>query len=147
MNDQKPFFGRKEIGKQYIRRKGVYAIIFDEQREMLAVMKTPKGYFLAGGMEGEESLEECLQREALEELGHDILIKKYIGNAEKYYITQQDQTPMIADSYFYLAELAEWMLDPIEEDHELEWIPISEAQELLHHEHQAWAVAQAFEPK
>ncbi|WP_062238667.1 hypothetical protein [Fictibacillus sp. FJAT-27399] len=87
------------------------------------------------------------QREALEELGHDILIKKYIGNAEKYYITQQDQTPMIADSYFYLAELAEWKLDPIEEDHELEWIPISEAQELLHHEHQAWAVDQAFEPK
>ncbi|MCK6255669.1 hypothetical protein LCY76_03405 [Fictibacillus sp. KIGAM418] len=39
---------------------------------------------------------------------------------------------MIADSYFYLAELAEWKLDPIEEDYELEWVPISEAQEILH---------------
>lgn len=76
MNQQIPSFGKKEAGLQYIRRTGVYAIIFDDRREKIAVMKTQKGFFLPGGTEGEESHAECLQREATEELGWSSLIKQ-----------------------------------------------------------------------
>lgn len=60
-------FGEKLADQTYIDRKGVYAIIMNEKNEV-ATVKLPHGYFLpGGGLEGEESKEACLRRECLED--------------------------------------------------------------------------------
>ena len=42
-----------------------------------------------GGMEGNETKEECLYRELLEELGWAIKIDQYIGNAARYFMQKR----------------------------------------------------------
>ena len=74
-------FGEKLADQTYIDRKGVYAIIMNEKNEV-ATVKLPHGYFLpGGGLEGEESKEACLRRECLEELGWEIEINEYVCQA------------------------------------------------------------------
>ena len=56
---------KPETGKTYTKRIGVYAIITNNQ-DLLAIIKTPLGYFLpGGGLENNESEESCLMRECL----------------------------------------------------------------------------------
>lgn len=145
MKEKKAVFGKKLEGLTYRRRVGVYGIFFDQSGEKTAVVRTNKGYFLiGGGLEGKESHEECLSRETLEELGWEIEMQHYIGTAEMYLLSQE-KIPFIADSYFYRAEMIRHKQEPIELDHQLEWIPVGEASHLLKLEHQAWAVARAHE--
>ncbi len=42
------YFGEKENDIDYILREGVYAIIQNDKNE-IALVKTPRGYFLPGG--------------------------------------------------------------------------------------------------
>jgi len=54
--------------KQYTKRPGAYGIIENDDG-LIAVIKTKTGYFLpGGGIEENESPEECLARECLEEI-------------------------------------------------------------------------------
>lgn len=61
-------FGTKE-NINYIDRVGVYLVPMKEGK--IGVVKTSKGYFLLGGGLGDdESYEECIKRECLEEVGY-----------------------------------------------------------------------------
>lgn len=80
-------FGKKERGKEYILRPAVYCVMFNGQKDKVAIIKTSDGkYFLpGGGIEGNETHEECLKREALEEMGTDIEMGHFIGRATRYF--------------------------------------------------------------
>ncbi|MGK7377034.1 NUDIX hydrolase [Planococcus sp. 1R117A] len=135
-------FGEKIEGIDYQLRKGVYAIIFSPQKNQVATVQLTRGsYFLpGGGLEDNESPEECLKREMLEETGYGLVIGPYIGNAQQLYYSSRTNIAMLNDGYFYLAEIGDKVQEPIEEDHLLKWIPVSEADKLLFHEHHIWAV-------
>lgn len=134
-------FGEKAEGIDYRLRKGAYAVIFNAAKDKAAIVKTSnERYFLpGGGIEKQELPEECLQRELLEETGHEIKIGSFIGNAMRFFHSAQNG-PILSDGYFYLAELGPKVQEPTEADHFLTWVPVEQLQELLVHEHHYWAV-------
>ncbi|MEF2098443.1 NUDIX domain-containing protein [Bacillus sp. CFBP9009] len=134
-------FGEKIGGLDYQIRKGVYAIIFNSAKDKVLAVQNSRGhYFLpGGGIENEESYQECLEREMLEETGYKVFLGSFIGNAKRYFQSTKNE-PLLNDGYFYLAELLDKMQEPIEDDHFIKWINIDSVRELLVHEHHYWAV-------
>lgn len=139
--DQNIIFGEKMEGLSYKLRKGVYAVIFNSSNDKIAVVRTADGkyFLLGGGVENNESHQDCLTREIIEEAGYEVIIGTYIGTSMRYFLSAKNE-PMISDGYFYLAQLREKVQEPIEDDHFLEWVNVKEVEELLFHEHQVWAV-------
>ena len=133
-------FGEKVEGFSYQTREGVYAIIFDGNR--LATVKTNKGHFLlGGGLDQNESHEDCLKRECLEEIGYDIEIKGGICKTEGYHLIGSTNYHMI--SYYYSVELKTKVQKPMEKNHVLEWVLLSQLEEKMFLNHQVWATKQA----
>ncbi|COF88612.1 Mut/NUDIX family protein [Streptococcus pneumoniae] len=94
-------------------------------------------------MEGNETKEECLHRELLEELGWAIKIDQYIGNAARYFYAEKEDIYYLNDGFFYIANMVQKQTENCEEDHVLRWMSPLHAIELLIHDHQKWAVEQA----
>jgi len=142
--EDKLVFGEYNDLIDYRRRDGCYAVIFDEKRQQVAAIITASGhYFLpGGGMDEGETPEECLRREVLEETGYQINIGAYIGKAQRYFISSQKE-PLLSNGMFYTAELTEKIQAPVEDDHDITWINLENVDDLLFHEHQAWAVKKA----
>ncbi len=136
-------FGCKVDGISYYDRVGAYLIAIDHN--LLATVKTPKGYFLpGGGVDGSESRVDCIHRECLEEIGCSVTIKQYICSAEDYMIHEKFAYfhPV---QYYYSGNINFRITPPIEVDHKLEWIPINQAAIHLYVEMQRWAVDQYVE--
>jgi 8-oxo-dGTP diphosphatase len=143
--EQIKLFGSKLENVEYVRRQGVYAIILNHQDGKVAVVKTSTGYFLpGGGVEENEEHEECLKRECLEEIGYETKVQEFVGRAERYFYSTTLNQYMVSDGLFYITDLVGLPQTPSEDDHELVWIKRSNVTTLLFHEHQAWAVEQAF---
>lgn len=137
-------FGSKKINVHYTLRPSCYAIIFQSSSSKIAVIQKGDRYFLpGGGMEGNETKEECLHRELLEELGWAIKIDQYIGNAARYFYAEKEDIYYLNDGFFYIANMVQIQTENCEEDHVLRWMSPLHAIELLIHDHQKWAVEQA----
>ncbi|TYS14147.1 NUDIX domain-containing protein [Rossellomorea vietnamensis] len=138
-------FGKKEEGKEYILRPAVYCVMFNSPGDKAAIIQTGDGkYFLpGGGIEGNESHEQCLKREALEEMGMDIKMVDFIGCANRYFYSTNECKYYLSEGYFYSCEFIKKFSKPIEEDHLLEWIKPCQAINKLFHEHQSWAINEA----
>ncbi|WP_222619104.1 NUDIX hydrolase [Ornithinibacillus hominis] len=134
-------FGEKKADLDYQIRKGVYAVIFNTTKEKVLTVYTSRGhYFLpGGGIEKDESFQECLHREMLEETGYSVSIGSFIGEAKRYFQSTKNE-PLLNEGYFYLAALLDKLQEPIEEDHFIKWVDIHDVQELLFHDHHCWAV-------
>ena len=136
-------FGKKEEGKEYILRPAVYCVMFKSQDKKVAIIQTGDGkYFLpGGGIEGNETHEECLKREALEEMVMDIKVINFIGCANRYFYSTNEFKYYLSEGYFYFCEIGKKVSEPIEADHLLKWIEPSQAINNLFHEHQSWAIS------
>lgn len=67
-------FGTKE-NEKYYDRLGAYLIPIKDNK--VGVVKTHKGYFLlGGGMEDNETDEQCIKRECMEEIGCNVDVKE-----------------------------------------------------------------------
>ena len=140
-------FGEKLEGVDYFKRPGVYGIALNEHGEV-AIVKTPTGYFLpGGGIEGNESYPECLQREFLEETGYEIQIEKFIGEARQYYYSEELERHVYSIGYFYEVILKNKTMDSIEDDHELQWFEPEKCTKLLLLQNQSWAVLELLKRK
>src|SRR5690348_13531588 len=83
MDENIPEFGSHVVGADYIIRPGGYAVVSNETGE-IAVVRTPKGYFLpGGGQEPAETLEQAAVRETLEECGLQVEITGSLGTANE----------------------------------------------------------------
>jgi 8-oxo-dGTP diphosphatase len=139
-------FGEKE-DKEYIWRPAVYGVMFSEQKDKVAVLRTSRGdYFLpGGGIENNETHEECLKREAMEEMGMVVEMGQYIGSAQQYFSDQDEKNHYLNEGHFYLCFEIKQLAVPKEDDHFLEWCDPNKAIESLFHRHQSWAVKDAVE--
>lgn len=138
-------FGEKKEGKDYIWRPAVYCLMFNCQKEKIAIIQTSDGEFFlpGGGVEKNESHEECLKREVHEEMGMDIEIGHFIGCAQRYFYSTNENNYYFSEGYFYLCNKGKQMSKPSEVGHFLKWIEPMQAIDCLFHEHQSWAVNEA----
>ncbi|WBW94933.1 C-GCAxxG-C-C family (seleno)protein [Oceanirhabdus sp. W0125-5] len=135
-------FGEKVPNVEYKERVAVYALIVDNSKN-IAVINTSRGNFLpGGGLEINETLQECLHREIIEETGYKIEIDRFICKAVLYEYSPKLKRYIKGIGYFYKADLLEKACDAKEEDHNLSWLRIDDAKNNMLLEHQAWAIEQ-----
>lgn len=132
-------FGVPEPGRCYHDRVGAYLIAM--RAGLIALIQTPRGYFLpGGGIEPGESPEACIRRELMEEAGYDVKITGPVGTADSY-----ERHPVLGwfhpVQYYYMGELMRRVGVPVEPDHKLVWMPVQEAEGTLVPQCQRWAVS------
>lgn len=136
-------FGEVLPGAVYRKRDAVYAVIWDGKKEKAAVMvQNGKGFLPGGGMKGSEEKQICLMRECIEETGFLLNVDYFIGNAKQYFLTRTNEYIM-NNSYFYSGSFGDYVKPPIEDDHELVWMNLDEAELIIFHESHLWAVKEA----
>ncbi|MEH7443582.1 NUDIX domain-containing protein [Bacillus sp. JJ1122] len=135
-------FGFKEDDVDYIYRPCIYGLIFNEHKDKIAVIQTDDGnYFLpGGGLENEESHEECLLREGIEEMGMTLEIGSFIGCALRYFYSANDRSYYLSEGHFYFCNILCKSGKPTEDGHYLRWLEPAKAINCLFHDHQSWAV-------
>ncbi|WP_315906526.1 NUDIX domain-containing protein [Priestia koreensis] len=134
-------FGLKEKDRHYRERKGVYGVIVNKEKKVLTVKHRGLYFLPGGGVEGGETNEQCLQREMIEEIGCEVISRKYIGHAKRYFYSRKGE-PLLSDGYFYKTWISERVQEPLEDDHEICWLNVEEAKQLLFHDHHFWALKQ-----
>lgn len=164
-------FGAKETGKEYIVRPGTYGIgfgmkegniieplVIDDpsklkkldkeliERLHVAIVKTPRGYFLpGGGIEEGENHRLCLEREFIEETGYKVQSQSYLGIARLAGITPKSKRYVELEGHFYIVDIIEYIGGQCEDDHEFMWIPYKLATTEILLEHQRYAFNKLFE--
>ena len=138
-----PTFGDKQ-DRDYVDRFGAYIIIArNNDQEVLLVQALNGAYFLPGGeIEGQETKEEAIHREVMEELGFTVIIETYLGQADDYFYSRHRQTYYHHPAYFYAA--ASWVAQcaPLEDFNRLEWLALDEAEAALKRGSHKWALQQ-----
>ncbi len=135
-------FGNK-LDVKYYTRPGAY--IIPEKNGKIAIVKTPKGFFLlGGGYEKNETDEECIKRECFEEIGYSVSVGEYICSAETYVYHPKVKYfhPM---QKYYTGKLITKDTQPIEKDHILTWVTYDEIKGKMFSEMQNWALDTYFE--
>ena len=137
-----PVFGRAYPGVEYHARPSVYALI-DRGDGRVAVMRVDDRAFLpGGGANPDESWEETVRREVVEETGWSIGRPARIAEAVEYLQPGGRQSGTRIEATFVRAELDERVADPVETDHHLDWLDPRDAVEILTHRSHVWIVAE-----
>ncbi len=135
-------FGKKE-NAPYCDRYGAYVIIENDSK--IAVIETEKGWFLiGGGVENDETDEECLIRECLEETGFAVALEEKICSAETYCKHESIGYFHPLQTY-YSGKLAEKVGEPVESGHRLVWVEYELLKGGLYAEMQNWALERYLE--
>ena len=137
-------FGRPEPGRTYDDRPTAFGLGFRDGR--LACVRVDRGegsyYDLPGGaIDGDETEEQALVREFVEETGLTVRPNARLGEAGQYFL-KSDGRAVNNLAGFWTAEVERE--DPsakIEDDHELQWLDPQQALAQLRHDAHAWAVA------
>ena len=137
----KTFGKRKPV--TYTDRPGAYLIPVEMHR--VGIVRTKKGLFLLGGgkLPGETDTS-CIIRECMEEIGCSVSVDRYLGSAETYTIHSRIGYFHPIQSY-YLGRLLENRQAPIENDHELLWLPYEKLKGNMFSGMQNWALELVFE--
>jgi 8-oxo-dGTP diphosphatase len=137
-------FGVPVAGLTYPERPAVFGLVFHDAK--LACVRVDRGegsYFdLPGGaIDGDESEEQALIREFVEETG--MAVRPFVRLTEAaQFFRKSDGSPVNNRGGFWIAE--QLSLDPaakVEADHELVWLHPHTALAQLRHDAHAWAVA------
>lgn len=133
-------FGEKNANEIYHDRIAAYVVLVDNDK--IAVIKTASGkFFLPGGkIEKDESEEECVIRECIEEMGIEVVVKQYFAIGERYFYHEASGKYSHAIGHFFFSDEFKKVCEPIEEDEELLWLSYEKAIEGFYHPHHRWAV-------
>lgn len=137
-------FGIKE-NEKYVDRYGAYIIPIKNGK--VGVIKTSKGlFFIGGGSEHDETDEQCIVRECLEEVGLSCNIKEKICSAETFCLHPEIGYFHPIQTY-YAGDLLDKVRQPYEEDHTFVWIEYEKIKGKMHLDMQNWAIEQLTFPE
>jgi len=118
--------------KKYTKRVGAYALIKNNEG-LIAVIKTDTGYFLpGGGVEGKEGIEECLKRECIEEIGIEVRDLTLFAQGNYFFYSTTFNFNMESVGNFFVCKINKILSIPTEDGHELVWMRLTKAVELLY---------------
>lgn len=137
-------FGSPVPGLDYKRRPTAFGLVFHDGK--LACVRVDRGegsyYDLPGGaVDGDETEEQALVREFVEETGMIVRPFARFAEAAQFFLKSTGE-PINNVGGFWIAE--QLALDPsakVEADHELVWLHPHTALNELRHDAHAWAVA------
>jgi 8-oxo-dGTP diphosphatase len=137
-----PIFGLRSADQEYQVRPSAYGLIEDDQGQ-LAVVRTPQGiYLIGGGLEGRETPQQAVVREAFEEGGLIVRIGEWSTCAVQLKYAIAERTHFEKLSTFIEATAEAVASSGTEEDHELQWMTPDAAADVLSDESHRWAVGQ-----
>lgn len=136
-------FGIADAGADYLHRPATFGLVFHEEKmACVRVTRDTPYYDLPGGaLDGDETEQEALIREYVEETGMTVRPLERIAEAGQFF-RKSDGQPVNNIGGFWIAEML--ALDPslkVEDDHELVWLHPRTALAELRHDAHAWAVA------
>lgn len=136
-------FGQADPAADYLLRPAVFGLVFhDEKIACVRVTRDVPYFDLPGGaVDGDETEQQALIREFVEETGMTVRPIERIAEAGQYF-RKSDGAPVNNLGGFWIAEML--ALDParkVEADHELVWLHPRTALADLRHDAHAWAVA------
>ena len=130
------------MGQSYSVQDCAYAVIKGDDGRF-AVARTPKGVVLiGGGVEPGESEQDALYREAYEESGYRVAIVSRLGFASQYINNPGKGRYRLKRATFFECKMVERLRPPLEDDHELIWLPYEEAHGQLIRLFHQWALEQ-----
>lgn len=137
-----PSFGEKSEKLVYKKRLGAYIIISRNNNSEIVLIQAPNGaYFLPGGeIEKGETKEEAIDREMIEELGIEVVIGSYLGQADEYFHSRHRSTDYYNPGYFFVADAWKQICEPLEKTNGIEWVSVEEGISLLKRGSHKWAV-------
>lgn len=123
------------LAPNYRVRKAARCIIVNDLLEVAVLHVRNKGYYKlpGGGVEKQETLEEALRREMLEEVGVEIKLIREVGLILEY----RNQFEQLQISYCFLAwvrrdhHITHFTQKEIQDGFELKWVPMYEAIQLI----------------
>lgn len=123
----------ESIYSTYVKRYAVRALIIKDQKILLIHSRKYNSYTLpGGGVEKDESLEQAVIREVMEETGLSIKVEQIIGETTEVF----DERGILNITTAFLCEVIDEYsqdLDPnsVEEGQEIIWVSPNEAIELI----------------
>jgi len=128
-------FNKQYKDVEYIIRKGVYGVVFANEK-VLMIRSNTKYIFPGGGMNKGETLSACLKREFFEELkAKNINIISYIG-AESFF----DHIRKLDKNFEMIGYFIEIFIDEISLDKNTIWIKLKDIDNFNILPHHRWAI-------
>ena len=131
--------GTKKAGVQYKKRVCAYAIIERDEDKKIAITtdKCDIYFFLGGGLEKNESIEETLKREIIEETGYSLKNVKLFDRINAWCFSDK-YGYLDVEATIYTAKFDKKIIEPIEKDHKVLWVSPLEYKDKLYHEYQRY---------
>ena len=137
------YIGEKKENITYQERKCAYAILQGKEDKVGLIEVRDEYFLIGGGIENNEDEIEALKRETIEEAGDSIKEIKKFEEVEAYYLDKERGYLKVVAT-IYIAELDEYIKNPIELDHKLIWISLKERKKEMFRKYQE-AVVQEYQ--
>jgi len=139
-------FGSKQANVHYSDRRAAYIVIVDREGRVAMVsgnrQKGDRNGFLPGGgsLPG-EAAEDTVAREITEEVGRSVRGIRKLEEVRQYFFSESDNCHYNMHAIFFTGEFVEESLGEGKcGEHELYWLPATEAATACFHECHAWAI-------
>ncbi len=126
---EKIIIGEKIENTKYDFRETCFGICVRDGN-LLLVKKNEQFSFIGGGVEADETHEECLKREFIEESGYEILNIKPFVTIDCFWLAA-GKWPLESLANFYIVELGEKVCEPTEEDNIVQEVDIKDVERIL----------------
>jgi|ERR1700682_1338444 len=144
-------FGSPELYVQYTERRAAYVVIVtnDGRVAMVNGGRTasggPNAFLPGGGSLPGEAPEDTVAREVAEELERGVRLSRKLGEVTQYFYSNSDDRHYKMQAVFFAGEFTEGACGAgsVSGEHELCWLPATEAAEACFHACHAWAIHQA----